>query len=660
MSSSSLTERSRYSPLIIFGALVIGALLRLDFLFASHFIIDSDEAIVGLMAKHMSEGAPVPVFYYGQHYMGALEPLMLSFLFQWFGFVPELIKVVPLLFSLGFIVVCYFLGRELGGKTAAAYAALIAAVPPSVLVVWSTKARGGFIEIVFLVAVALLFSLYWYRDSKWSWARLGIVALIVGFGWWTNNQMVYVIPAVGMLVVWKSFQLGGTLFARLGRLFLASLFCILFSLVGGLPFWLYNLFHEFASFSQLLRDHQSDIMSHFEGFVSTAMPILTGGIRYWQKEQTFPYSVDVSYSILGLLTFLGLYGVVRRELSAVTWFTLMGTALVTAFVFIASPYGYLSEAPRYLLPIYVPLIPLFAGGLAVVEKRSCALALLLLGGLLSFHLVSAYLHKRAIPGEPFVANGERVSKDQREIIAALRERDITKVKTNYWIGYRLAYETAEEVTFVVFAEPDQVRIPQYEEGLSEGELQSLPYLLVPSQAKIVERGLEITGQKYSKLEASGYILLYDISQPVNDDLLYVLREGDTLTSTVENERLPLRNAFDGDVTTRWGSGQPQNPSMEIDLQFSEPITLTRIQYLLGEWKHDFPRKLEVVAVTIDGTEKAVLTTEDYAALVYIGRRGEPIAFLNPPLEVVRLKLLQKGAHPVLDWSIADVNLYVAR
>src|SRR5512139_4067165 len=37
----------------------------------AHF--DSDQAIVGLMAKHISEGRAFPLFYYGQHYMLGVE-----------------------------------------------------------------------------------------------------------------------------------------------------------------------------------------------------------------------------------------------------------------------------------------------------------------------------------------------------------------------------------------------------------------------------------------------------------------------------------------------------------------------------------------------------------------------------------------------------------
>ena len=71
--------------MVLAGLVLVGALLRLDFMRAIGFIIDGDEAIVGLMAKHILERGELPVFYYGQHYMGSLESILASTSFAVFG-----------------------------------------------------------------------------------------------------------------------------------------------------------------------------------------------------------------------------------------------------------------------------------------------------------------------------------------------------------------------------------------------------------------------------------------------------------------------------------------------------------------------------------------------------------------------------------------------
>ena len=49
----------------------------------THF--DSDQAVVGLMAKHLAEGRALPLFFYGQHYMLAVEAWLAAPLFWLFG-----------------------------------------------------------------------------------------------------------------------------------------------------------------------------------------------------------------------------------------------------------------------------------------------------------------------------------------------------------------------------------------------------------------------------------------------------------------------------------------------------------------------------------------------------------------------------------------------
>ncbi|MCB0339929.1 MAG: hypothetical protein KDD53_10005, partial [Bdellovibrionales bacterium] len=149
----------RNEILLIFLLMIVGAGLRFDYLFASDFVIDSDEAIVGLMAKHINEGHRLPVFYYGQHYMGSLEAILASVSFYFFGVSNLALKLVPLLFALALIPGMYVLGAMLGGVRAGRIAALLTAVPPSTMVLWSTKARGGFAEILFIGLIALIIAL---------------------------------------------------------------------------------------------------------------------------------------------------------------------------------------------------------------------------------------------------------------------------------------------------------------------------------------------------------------------------------------------------------------------------------------------------------------------------------------------------------------------
>jgi hypothetical protein len=54
---------------------------------------NSDQAIVGLMAKHIADGNGHPVFYYGSSYAGSLEAHFVAGLFSIFGPSPAVYRV---------------------------------------------------------------------------------------------------------------------------------------------------------------------------------------------------------------------------------------------------------------------------------------------------------------------------------------------------------------------------------------------------------------------------------------------------------------------------------------------------------------------------------------------------------------------------------------
>ena len=68
---------------ILVIALAVGLVLLRSavFVFGTQPQFDSDQAIVGLMAKHLSEMRALPIFFYGQHYMLAVEAWLAAPLF---------------------------------------------------------------------------------------------------------------------------------------------------------------------------------------------------------------------------------------------------------------------------------------------------------------------------------------------------------------------------------------------------------------------------------------------------------------------------------------------------------------------------------------------------------------------------------------------------
>jgi len=86
--------------------ILVCVLSRLPQLFSENLLMDGDECVVGLMAKHLSEGIELPFYFYGQSYgFSFLEVLPLSLSFLAFGVSAMSAKLTMLfLWTLGILL----------------------------------------------------------------------------------------------------------------------------------------------------------------------------------------------------------------------------------------------------------------------------------------------------------------------------------------------------------------------------------------------------------------------------------------------------------------------------------------------------------------------------------------------------------------------------
>lgn len=652
----------RHDLLVVAVLVVIGALLRIDFMRAASFVIDADEAIVGLMAQHIVAGGEVPVFYYGQHYMGSLEAIMVAGLFALCGPSALALQAVPLVCALLLIVVMYALGRECGGRVTGLVAALLASVPPVGLVVWSVKARGGFIEILLIGALSLLISFKWWKGSPRNLSYPALLGMVLGIGFWTNNQILYFIAPIALFSFFYLVQAGWG--GRLSPSRCASVVLVgaMSFFLGSAPFWFYNLKNNLISFQMYGSSTGKEVLEHTAGLFSTALPILLGAKHFWELESSYPYSTTVAYIVYGSIFAFFIASRWRQLLGllrgGVDWTSPIEIApLVVVFscwVFVVSTYGWLVQAPRYLLPLYVPLFLLCGYVAALFGRRRRWLAYALTGVLLVLNLLSAYAGGRAVPGEPVVFKGQRVSRDHTEILRTLSALGITKVRTNYWIGYRLAFETAESVTFLMFGAPHQVRLPQYEVGREPTSYNRTPIVAVPAEAAIVRDVLRILGYVYSEATVSGYVLFYDIRETERTRPLLNPWDGVRVSGWGSRD---CSAAIDGDGATRWGTGAHQSQGQSFRIDFPTARRVAGLSYDLGAFLHDYPRGLRIEVEGPSGTRRTVLDEVGYERVLFYLRENRGITLFWPSEEIRSLILTQTKSDPVFDWSIAELYLY---
>ena len=646
--------RGLREKLILPLILLLAILYRLDYLTASNFVIDADEAIVGLMARHINAGEPVPAFYYGQHYMGSFEAIVAAAFFKLFGANSMALKLVPSFFSVLFVLLLYALTLEFAGVFAARAAALLAALPPAALLEWGCRARGGFIEVLLIGGLSLLFISRFLR-SNGSMRAFAPAAFLLGFGWWVNNQIIYFAIPAGLAVLSMIFSRSHNRLRFAGSLLLngAALFFL-----GSLPFWFYNLQHNFVSFGLFGRATFTEALEHAAGVFSTSLPILLGARRFWSAEDVYPGAIWLTVLIYGgLLLFLLLarraeiFSVLRLRFDSKRPLALPVLLIVAAIlVFVSSRFGYLVQAPRYLLPVYVGLFPLIGSALELFSGNRRWLGKIILMLLLSMNLVSFYLGGRAIPGEPLVVKNQRVSKDHAELIAWLDAGNYKFIRTNYWIGYRLAFETEERVRFALFSVPGQVRIPEWEKLVSESA-SDVPLVLVPAQTELVTRAFTVRGINFEKRRLSGYDVLYAI-KPSQENLVKLPASEIRAEASLHPEA--AAQAVDDKLDTRWGSGRAQVPGMTFSLELAGRQPIRGLSYNSGQWKHDYPRGLKIEMELADGQRSSLLEPRDYEALRYVEEISPEVTFYFPAANVRRIIFTQTSSDSVFDWSLAEV------
>src|SRR5437899_965551 len=128
---------------LFIGMLIIVAAARFTILLASQTHVHSDEAIIGLMGKHILEGRYFPFYMYGQPYNAgaAWEAYLAAIAFAFFGVSVISLKSCIVVLSLVCLFLFYWMCRVLYDQRTALFGMVAFALAPSLLK-WHFQVRG--------------------------------------------------------------------------------------------------------------------------------------------------------------------------------------------------------------------------------------------------------------------------------------------------------------------------------------------------------------------------------------------------------------------------------------------------------------------------------------------------------------------------------------
>jgi 4-amino-4-deoxy-L-arabinose transferase-like glycosyltransferase len=539
-----------YRPLLII--LFLALIGRILLLASGAVSFHSDEAIVGLMARHINAGAR-PTFFYGQSYMGSLDSWLVAFAFRIFGESVLSIRIVQSALYMLTVAVNYAVAWRMSRRvTTAVVTGLLFAIPAPLLAVYSTASLGGYGEIMLLGGLILGLG-HWaiQTDTQptrpavsrqlFLWAALGFCA---GVGWWVNGLIaVYLLPlgVVGLYALLQKIRARQNLVPYLTGIGLALVMFIL----GSSPWWAYDLNTGGAASSFYLgstgNSDSSSVVTPAEkllGFFLFGLPALIG--------MRFPWSTGYFLVPLGLIVLLiyvaALYRLIRAgTLQPLARPLLLSMLAIFVLVFTFSSFG-TDSTGRYLLPLLLPLaIALGAlvdsvgnsqdqnvGTRALHSLRSRALSLqiqrivqfTLIMLPLTYNAAGQIYAARTPPGitTQFTYESHIPNDHDAELIAFLDEHKLYHGYTHYWVVFRLAFLSGERMQYSpalpyhadLRRNPNDNRYPPYTEATENAE--RIAYITtdrLPDYDPILRAEFEEQGITYQEQVIGPYRVYYN-------------------------------------------------------------------------------------------------------------------------------------------------------
>lgn len=408
----------RVDVAVLAVAAAVGVGLRAWVLRSPLGVLDSDEAIVGLMARRLAFRGEWRAFYWGQPYGGTIEPILTAAVVKAVGSGVLAVKAVPLVLCGVATGLLALVGRRVVGLRRGLYVAAAFWLANGNLVWWSTKSRGFYWATLVLGLVVVLQALRLDEDGRrWgSWAVLGLAA---GLGWWTSPQILFFLVPVAVWLVSRLRPAG----CRAGVVAAAPAFVL-----GALPWIVANVGSRLGSL-RYGQEVQGTYATRLALFFTKGLPVLFGlhATEVWLVPILFP-------ALYALLLGLVVAALVRgRRHRPVVWYVVVAYP----FVFALFPTSWAIGEGRYLLHLLGPLLLLLASMVRTRNLLVAALPLVLAVTLLDL----GRIEHRSQP----LAVDKLVPVDTGPLRDVLEREGVRYGWADYWIAYRVTFETGERI-----------------------------------------------------------------------------------------------------------------------------------------------------------------------------------------------------------------------
>ncbi len=524
----------------------------------------ADQAIVGLMARHILQGKGHPVFYYGATYGGTFEAHLLAVVFAIFGSSFAALRGLLVLFSAATVGIVATATRKAFSAVPALLAALYLCCPPFFFP-YKVLTSDGHYASACLVTAALLLVALWDREravaGRSRVVSLGLLGFAGGFGLWVSPVTP---PAFLAVVLWVLLASGP------GRRPVPLLAAGAGFAAGSFPWWFWNARHGWASLKapELSTVSVDRYLVNLVALVRESLPILVGA--------TAPHRVAGAAAVViggafgAVLAVFGVSRLLRRD-PGVALFSLVSLALVAAA---ALPARLDPREPRFLVALYVTVAPLLGALLHELWSRPGLRAVAVGAGAAVLILDVSSLAAAPRCGSLAPSRGRCVA-PLGDLLAALDHAGVRHVWTTYWAAYRISFESRERVVATPLASDQMLRYPPYQAAVQAAVH---PALVLPADlASSFDAYLRETGCSASRVDASGY----SIYRELPSETVAVLSRALSLPMPPSAYRVDWERVRVPDVVDRSSPGR-----LEATYRNASAWTWTNAVHLGAHWVRD--------------------------------------------------------------------------
>jgi hypothetical protein len=384
------------------------------------------------MALHILRHHQFRAFYWGQNYGGSLESILVAPFVGVFGATTLGLRFASVALTLVMAWLTWRIARHLFGDSVAVWAGILALWWPLALVYFGTQERGFYPLAAALGLTAVLMALYVDADPPRTRAWIGL-GIAIGLGWWVSPNVVYFGIPIGM---WLGLR-GHWRQARNIAIALGA------AVIGASVWIIANVRSHFAS-SRVVPHlaGTSTYWSRFRFFWQTGLPFALGlrrphtGQWYWS-----PIIGRATYTAVIVVIVVCLWKTLR------TWSIDVLLLAFAPFVFAYFPPTGLLDEGRYtyfiaaMLPLVVCRILQNGWG------RTFVVGLVIVTGIAFARDYDGLQHPLAASILP--------------ITRTIEHDGYHTAITDYWIAFRMTYQSSERVIASPLPGQAGVRYPPY-------------------------------------------------------------------------------------------------------------------------------------------------------------------------------------------------------